>query len=105
MIQTLCPRPAPHVNNHLPPRIRSHLPSSGDPQTCPKGLLGTKLGWPPSAWQRKILTDPQTSGGLLLAVSPARLSVLLGELEHRGVQWAQIGELTQGPPGRILVTA
>lgn len=54
---------------------------------------------------RSVLFDPQTSGGLLLAVSPARLSVLLGELEHRGVQWAQIGELTQGPPGRILVTA
>ena len=43
---------------------------------------------------RLLVADPQTSGGLLMAVPPERLSRLLAELERRGVATrAVIGEV------------
>jgi len=53
---------------------------------------------------RLILADAQTSGGLLLAVSPDREARLLAELEARGtLARAVIGEVLEGPPGTIDV--
>ncbi|SHF01903.1 selenophosphate synthase [Desulforamulus putei DSM 12395] len=50
-----------------------------------------------------IFFDPQTSGGLLIAVQPARAETLVKELHLRGVADARIvGELT--PPGQYLIT-
>ncbi len=44
---------------------------------------------------RILLADAQTSGGLLIAVPPAKLDALLSALTHAGVQTrAVIGELT-----------
>jgi selenide,water dikinase len=44
--------------------------------------------------QQAVLVDPQTSGGLLLSVPPARLGDLLAELEARGVATrAVVGEV------------
>ena len=40
-----------------------------------------------------LLFDPQTCGGLLLAVSPAKLSGLCGELESAGVKPCKIGRI------------
>ena len=42
------------------------------------------------------LADAQTSGGLLMAVSPDRLKPLLAALGERGVEGHAIGELTDG---------
>jgi selenide,water dikinase len=48
-------------------------------------------------WQRDILCDPQTSGGLLLAVDPAVSAAVLGLLRARGfAHCAVIGRLKQG---------
>jgi selenide,water dikinase len=53
---------------------------------------------------RQVLFDPQTSGGLLMAVSPDRLDALLAALEVEGVPVrAVIGEAVAGPAGRIDV--
>ncbi len=53
--------------------------------------------------QRVVLFDAQTSGGLLMAVSPDRLDDLLGSLRRRGVDpVAVIGRLTAGA-GRVEV--
>jgi len=41
------------------------------------------------------LYDPQTSGGLLVAVPGARTSALVGELEERGVEGAVVGEVVE----------
>ncbi|MBA2534688.1 MAG: selenide, water dikinase SelD, partial [Rubrobacter sp.] len=41
------------------------------------------------------LYDPQTSGGLLVAVPGARASALIGELEERGVEGAVVGEVVE----------
>ena len=49
------------------------------------------------------LYDPQTSGGLLIALSPERVPALVGELESRGDGAAVIGEVTDEPG--ILVAA
>jgi selenide, water dikinase len=52
-----------------------------------------------------LLYDPQTSGGLLLAVAPAGAGALDAELAARGVEARRIGRLTGGPPGAIEVVA
>jgi selenide,water dikinase len=41
------------------------------------------------------LYDPQTSGGLLIAVPKARVSALVGALQKRGVTGAVIGEVVE----------
>lgn len=52
------------------------------------------------------LYDPQTSGGLLISVSPADVDALLARLKNGGVgNAAVIGELTGPSEGRIILTA
>jgi selenide, water dikinase len=54
---------------------------------------------------RQVLFDPQTSGGLLMAVPPDRLEALLDALESERVPIrAVIGEVVAGASGRIEVT-
>jgi selenide,water dikinase len=51
-----------------------------------------------------VLFDPQTSGGLLIGVKDALTQELLEELRARGaLHAAVIGEVTDGPAGRIMV--
>jgi selenide, water dikinase len=50
-----------------------------------------------------LLHDPQTSGGLLLAVPAERAPSLRRELEARGVGAWEVGRLTDDPDGRIAV--
>ena len=51
-------------------------------------------------WQRGLLCDPQTSGGLLIAVAPADANALLQRLREAGfAQAAEIGQLAAGVPG------
>jgi selenide, water dikinase len=52
---------------------------------------------------RAILVDPQTSGGLLLAVTQERLRDLLGALGARGVRGTAVGQLLPEPVGRVGV--
>jgi selenide,water dikinase len=55
---------------------------------------------------RLILSDAQTSGGLLLAVPPDLEADLIGELERNDTPArAVIGELVPGEPGSIEVTS
>jgi selenide,water dikinase len=50
-----------------------------------------------------VLFDAQTSGGLLIAVPPARASALLAALDERGVKGHPIGNVVTGD-GRITVS-
>jgi len=52
---------------------------------------------------RLLLTDAQTSGGLLMAVPSAILPDLLTRLEDQAPEAAVIGEIEEGPPGRVQV--
>ena len=56
-----------------------------------------------SAWQRNLLTDPQTSGGLLVACSPESAEEVLGLFRRKGFAYARrIGLMRHGEP-RISV--
>ncbi len=50
-----------------------------------------------------ILSDAQTSGGLLLSVPKARSARLIDLLKKKGVLAAVIGEMVEGAPGRMWV--
>jgi len=50
-----------------------------------------------------ILYDPQTSGGLLIAVDAARAGVLLEKMLRENISAAVIGEVVAKPKGRISV--
>src|SRR5919106_1478068 len=57
-----------------------------------------------SDWQRKMITDPQTSGGLLVACEPNAQDAVLGEFRKRGFAEARvIGRLASGP-AKLTVT-
>jgi selenide,water dikinase len=49
-------------------------------------------------WQQKLVTDPQTSGGLLVACSPDAEKAVLAEFTKHGfAQARRIGALKEGP--------
>jgi selenide,water dikinase len=55
-------------------------------------------------WQRKLLTDPQTSGGLLVACAREAEAEVLQEFRSKGfASAARIGSLQAGP-ARVTVT-
>lgn len=49
----------------------------------------------------RLAIDPQTSGGLLIAVPEERADALVAELDQAGVTGARIGRVVEGPPGGI----
>ena len=52
---------------------------------------------------RAVLSDPQTSGGLLMAVSLQTAPALLDALERRGELGSVIGRFEQGDAGHVTV--
>ena len=56
-------------------------------------------------WQRLLLTDPQTSGGLLICFGPDRVDAALSALRAAGVSAAAIGRLVESDEPRVAVTA
>lgn len=53
-----------------------------------------RLTWEAAAWQRALLTDPQTSGGLLITCAASEVTAVLSLLYEEGFdQAAVIGEL------------
>ncbi len=78
------------VRDYVLPRVRGAEPGGGegaDPED--PGFLA--------------LFDPQTSGGLLIAVAAERHAALLGALTARDVLAWTIGEIVAEPPGSITV--
>jgi selenide,water dikinase len=68
-------------------------------------FLHTRVRWadaiPPA--RRTVLSDAQTSGGLLIAVPPSQTDRLVAQLHQRKVAGVVIGELIAGEPGQIEV--
>ncbi len=51
-------------------------------------------------WRRQILTDPQTSGGLLIACAPGAADALVSRIRDAGYASARVvGEMSEGVPG------
>ena len=55
-------------------------------------------------WRRDLLTDPQTSGGLLIAVAEAEVAALQALARIEGVSAEPVGRVLEGPP-RVRVAA
>jgi selenide,water dikinase len=56
------------------------------------------------AWRRDLLTDPQTSGGLLIAAAPEAAEAVLALARDRGFDRAAVvGRLAAGAPGLRVV--
>ncbi|WP_387689225.1 selenide, water dikinase SelD [Photorhabdus sp. RM71S] len=53
--------------------------------------------------QRKLLCDPQTSGGLLLAVLPEAIDEVKAIARCHGIELTAIGELSEQQSGRVLI--
>jgi selenide,water dikinase len=71
-----------------------------------RNLAASTAGWEPEVVHadRLLLADAQTSGGLLLAVPPTALGVLLAALAAEATPAsAVIGRCLDGPPGAIEV--
>jgi selenide,water dikinase len=51
---------------------------------------------------RELLFDPQTSGGLLIAVDSARLDHLMSALAERGITGSHVGDVRAGTPGLVI---
>jgi len=59
---------------------------------------------PLPSWRRDLLTDPQTSGGLLIAVAQDRAQDILGLAHARGFPASRIvGRVTERPAGIELI--
>ncbi len=63
---------------------------------------GHLLGDMPQAW-RDLVCDPQTSGGLLLAVTPAAEHDVLAQAQTLGLTLTAIGELNAAQAGRPMI--
>lgn len=64
-----------------------------------------QVALPPGApdWLRKLLTDPQTSGGLLVACDSATAPAVLEVFKQQGFKYAaQIGRLNAGEPAVVV---
>ena len=78
-------------------------------QECYPG--GTDRNWdsyrdqvsPLAEETRLLVCDPQTSGGLLAAVSPAGVDAFLGACEEEGVVPHRVGELLPAGPGPLIL--
>lgn len=56
-------------------------------------------------WQRHLLTDPQTSGGLLVACARARADDILNRVVAAGYPHARVIGHTEAGPPRVRVSA
>lgn len=52
---------------------------------------------------RYILCDAVTSGGLLISISGEQVENMVAELKEKGIDASVIGEVTDGPQGKIIV--
>ena len=66
---------------------------------------GDQVSLAPGAeeWQQKLITDPQTSGGLLVACAPGAVQRALAEFARVGFSPALIGRMEEGAP-RLTVS-
>jgi selenide,water dikinase len=57
------------------------------------------------AWRRDLLSDPQTSGGLLIACEPSRAADITRTIVDRGYPFARIiGRVEAGPPSIAIMS-
>ena len=80
-----------------------HVPGGGEAN---RAFFGTRVevGGRPSEALLRVFFDPQTSGGLLLAVPPGRVEELLARLDGAGVAARAIGAAGPRRDAALLLT-
>lgn len=81
--------------------------------TFPGGASDNRLAYEPRIryegdipeYNRMLVYDPQTSGGLLIAVPADQLHTFSAEMEKRAAPWWQIGTITERETAGIVFTA
>ena len=89
----------------LLPRLHEEGPA-GAAEPIPAGVAADDRFAGPVGEQDPLvlsLFDPQTSGGLLLAVAPEKHALLLDALEHAGAGAWTVGEAVAGPTGALVL--
>ncbi len=56
-------------------------------------------------WQQTLLTDPQTSGGLLVACAPETVEAVMGVFRRHGFEGAAVVGRLEAGPARVVVEA
>jgi selenide,water dikinase len=84
------------------PAGAAELIAAGEPAT---GHAAGRFAGPIAAQEPVVLSlfDPQTSGGLLIAVAPEKHGLLLDALEHAGTGAWTVGEVFDGPAGALVL--
>jgi selenide,water dikinase len=92
---------------YLLPRLHEVGPA-GSAELFAEGADGPgpgRFGGPVAQQEPRVLAlfDPQTSGGLLMAVAPEKHGLLLDALEHAGAGAWTVGEVVAGPAGAVVL--
>jgi selenide,water dikinase len=94
----------------LLPRLREVGPAgaaeaAGVAEAAGAGAAAGRFAGPVAEQEPLVLAlfDPQTSGGLLLAVAPEKHALLLDALERAGAGAWTVGEVVAGPVGALVV--
>ncbi len=84
------------------PAGAAELIAAGEPAG---GAGAGRFAGPIAAQEPVVLSlfDPQTSGGLLMAVAPEKHGLLRDALEHAGVGAWTVGEVFDGPKGALVL--
>jgi selenide,water dikinase len=94
---------------YLLPRLHEEGPAGSAEHFAPGGEAGGgaagRFAGPVTQQEPLVLAlfDPQTSGGLLLAVAPEKHTLLLDALEHAGAGAWTVGEVVAGPTGALVL--
>ncbi len=79
---------------HVPGGTRRNLADSAQWTSYDGGVTETA---------KVLLSDAQTSGGLLISCPPGRMDALQAELKAKGEPGALVGSFAEGPAGRIRI--
>jgi selenide,water dikinase len=93
----------------LLPRLRTAGEAGAEPRGAGRASTGSggdgPFAGPPAAQDPRVLAlfDPQTSGGLLIAVAAERHTALLAALDARVVPSWTVGRVTAATPGDVTL--
>ena len=93
----------PRLREEGPAGAAEHIAAGGRRRAG--GAAAGRFAGPVTQQDPLVLSifDPQTSGGLLLAVAPEKHALLLDALAHAGAGAWTIGEVIAGPTGALVL--
>ena len=95
----------PRLHEEGPAGAAEHFAAAELAGAGPDGATSGRFAGPVAQQEPRVLAlfDPQTSGGLLLAVAPEKHTLLLDALEHAGAGAWTVGEVVAGPTGAFVL--